>query len=177
MARTKGSQGRRKAVKARRRPAISKGRAPSDPLLKLRKTVQDLRKRLEREAKVRGIDAKALKNMRDLRERALGQISTIRKQGAELARQLKQALSDADKRELARREALAKIEQLRTELARRKEEVARKSQELARLARESAERARTIVMSEAPSPEPQSQPPHEETQPQPGAAGAPEMHD
>ena len=162
MARTKGSPGHRKTVKARPKAAKARRRsigakkaaAPSPQLVNLRKMVQELKKRLEHEAKARGIDVKALKNMRQLRDRALEQISVLKKQGSDLSRQLKQALGDADKREQARRQALAKIEELRGELARRKDEIARKSQELARLAREAAERARTIVMSEPPAPEP-----------------------
>ncbi len=166
MARTKGSLGHRKTAKPRprtakaprRKAAAKKTAVPSAQVVKLRKMVEDLKKRLEREAKARGIDVKALKNMRQLRDRALEQISVLKKQGSELSRQLKQALSDADKREQARRQALAKIEELRGEVARRKDEIARKSQELARLARESAERAKTIVMSE-PSAPPEPFPP------------------
>jgi uncharacterized coiled-coil DUF342 family protein len=143
--------------------------------------VDELKKRLEREIRARGIDVKALKNMRQLRDRALQQISMLKKQGSELSRQLKQALSDADKREKARRQALAKIEELRAEIARRKEEIARKSQELARLARESAERAKTIVMSEPPAaeplpPEPPLESPERETTSE-NPPGSPDSHD
>ena len=75
------------------------------------------------------------------------QMKALRDQGASLTKELKKAMSDASRRENARQQAVAKISELRAELARRTEELKRKSEELARLAMESAGRAKDIIMS------------------------------
>jgi chromosome segregation ATPase len=123
-------------------------------LKQLRKTVDQLKSRLQKESKGRSLDARLLQEARNARERVAGQINALREQGTRLSKQLKKALGDADKREMARQQALNKIAELRSELTRRTDELKRKSEELASLARESAGRARDIIMSEAREPAP-----------------------
>lgn len=136
-------------------------RMASTQLKQLRKTVQQLRGRLEKEAKARASDMALVQEAKKARDRVAGQLSSLRQQGEKLSKELRKALSDSERREAARQQALAKIGELREELGRKTEDLKRKSEELAKLARESAGRARDIIMSEAapptaPSESPQS---------------------
>jgi chromosome segregation ATPase len=116
----------------------------------LRATIKQLRTRLERESRARKFEARVVADTRKARAQVLKQMDALRQQGRKLATQLKGALTDAGRREQARKDALAKIAELRAEVARRGEEVRRKSIELKNLAVESAERARAIIASDAP---------------------------
>jgi seryl-tRNA synthetase len=145
------SKARRKPVRRARKSAsaVSSVSAMASAQLKqLRKNVDQLKTRLQKEAKGRSLDARLLKEAKSARDQLAKQIGALREQGTRLSSQLRKALSDSDKREQARQQALNKIAELRTELTRRTEEVKRKSEELAKLARESAGRARDIIMGE-----------------------------
>jgi uncharacterized coiled-coil DUF342 family protein len=149
----RASTARRKPVRrARARKstsAVSSVSAMASAQLKqLRKNVEQLKTRLQKEAKGRSLDARLLKEAKGARDRLAKQIGALRDQGTRLSRDLRRALSDADKREQARQQAMSKIAELRSELTRRTEELRHKSEELARLARESAGRARDIIMGE-----------------------------
>ena len=147
----KVSKARRKPVRRARKSAsaVSSVSAMASAQLKqLRKNVDELKTRLQKEAKGRSFDARLLKEAKSARDRLAKQIGALRDQGSRLSSQLRKALSDADKREQARQQALNKIGELRNELTRRTEELRHKSEELAKLARESAGRARDIIMGE-----------------------------
>ncbi len=115
----------------------------------LRATIKQLRTRLEREARARKIEARLVADTRKARAQVLKQMDVLRNQGRKLAAQLKVALTDAGRREQARKEALKRIADLKADLARRTDDVRRKSMELKKLAIESAERARAIITGEA----------------------------
>lgn len=117
-------------------------------LKQFRKTVDQLKGRLEKEVKARGAAAALVNEAKMAREALMGQIKSLRVQGAELTKALKKALSDSDKREAARRQAVERMSELRAELAHRTEELKRKSEELRKLAVDSATRAKDIIMSE-----------------------------
>jgi chromosome segregation ATPase len=120
----------------------------SAQLKQLRKTVEQLKGRLEKEAKSSMTASKVVAEAKKAREALIGQVKSLRDEGGRVAKELKRALGDADKREAARRQAVQKITELRAELSHRTEELKRKSEELARLAMESAGRAKDIIMSE-----------------------------
>lgn len=120
----------------------------SAQLKQLRKTVVQLTSRLEKEAKARTAASTVLAEAKKARAALMAQLKTLRDEGSHLAKELKRALGDADKREAARRQALEKVAELRAELAHRTDELKRKSEELARLAIDSAGRAKDIIMSE-----------------------------
>jgi len=120
----------------------------SAQLKQLRKTVDQLKSRLEKEASARTAASTVIAEAKKAREALMGQMKTLRDEGSRLAKELKRALGDADKREAARRQAVDKLGELRAELAHRTEELKRKSEELARLAMDSAGRAKDIIMSE-----------------------------
>ena len=120
----------------------------SAQLKQLRKTVVQLKSRLEKEAKSSMAASKVVAEAKKAREALMGQMKTLRDEGSRLTKELKRALGDADKREAARRQAVEKIGELRAELAHRTEELKRKSEELAKLAMESAGRAKDIIKSE-----------------------------
>jgi len=117
-------------------------------LKQLRKTVDQLRTRLEKEANARIAASNVVAEAKKAREALNAQMKALRDEGARLAKELRGALGRSDKLEAARRQATEKIAELRSELAHRSEELKRKSEELAQLAKESAGRARDIIMSE-----------------------------
>ena len=125
-------------------------------------------RRLEKEAKANATASKVIAEAKKARDALMGQMKTLRDEGSRLAKELKRALGDADKREAARRQAVEKIAELRKDLAHRTEELKRKSEELAQLAMDSAGRARDIIMSEvetaSPSESSMSEPPTVETE-------------
>jgi uncharacterized phage infection (PIP) family protein YhgE len=134
-------------------------------LAQLRKTVKELRIKLERETKARKIEARVKSEAQKARTQLASQISSLRDQGRKLATNLKSALGDAGKRDAARQQALAKIAELkaeyakksaemRSELSRTTAELARKSEELKKLAGEAAHRAVEIIRSEEPQAAP-----------------------
>lgn len=153
--RRKASPRRRKTTRRARKPASTRSGASkvsaiaSAQLKTLRKAVKQLRSRLKKETNGRSLDAVLMREAKKAREGVSKQISALKQQGVKLSRELRRALSDTDRHEAARQQALSKIAQLRAELARRTEELTRKSEELAKLALESAGRAREIIMSEA----------------------------
>ena len=133
----------------------------------MRKTVKELRVKLERETKARKIEARVKSEAQKARAQLASQIAALRDQGRKLATNLKSALGDAGKRDAARQQALAKIADLkaeyakksaemRSELSRTTAELARKSEELKKLAGEAAHRAVEIIRSEEPNPAPES---------------------
>jgi len=135
----------------------------SAQLKQLRKTVEQLKGRLEKEAKARTAASTIVAEAKKARESLMAQMKNLRDEGGRLAKELKRALGDADKREAARRQAVEKISELRADLAHRTEELKRKSEELARLAIDSAGRAKDIIMSEG-EPGEASEPPTVETE-------------
>jgi chromosome segregation ATPase len=149
----------------KKKPLTRRKAAKNDPALRqlaqLRKTVKELRTRLERETKARKIEARVKSEAQKARAQLASQISSLRDQGRKLATNLKSALGDAGKRDAARQQALAKIAELkaeyakksaemRSELSRTTAELARKSEELKKLAGEAAHRAVEIIRSEEP---------------------------
>ncbi|HKM99982.1 MAG TPA: hypothetical protein VJX23_05665 [Candidatus Binataceae bacterium] len=149
----KTSPARRKPVRRARtvsrasKAASSFSTMASTQLRQFRKTVDQLKARLEKEARARSSASTIIGEAKKARETLMVQMKALRDQGASLTKQLKKAMSDASRRENARQQAVAKISELRAELARRTEELKRKSEELARLAMESAGRAKDIIMS------------------------------
>jgi chromosome segregation ATPase len=136
----------------------------SAQLGQLRKTIDQLKTRLEKETRARTAASNVIAEAKKARESLMTQIKTLREEGSRVTSELKRALSDAEKREAARRQAVEKIAELRRELAHRGNELKRKSEELAELARESAGRAKDIIMSEGTEAEeeastPASEPP------------------
>ena len=104
---------------------------------------------------------KVVAEAKKARDSLMGQLKTLREEGSHLAKEFKHALSDANKREAARRLAHDAITKVRDDLAHRTEELKRKSNKLARLAVDSAGRAKDIIMSEALPGEKISRPPTE----------------
>jgi chromosome segregation ATPase len=153
----KTSPARRKPVRRARKPssiasktskaASSFSAMASTQLKQLRKTVDQLRSRLEKEARARSAASALIDEAKKARETLMVQMRALRERGASLSKELKKAITDANRRENARHQAVVKISELRAELARRTEELKRKSEELARLAMESAGRAKDIIMS------------------------------
>ncbi|MFZ2062162.1 MAG: hypothetical protein WAU82_14210 [Candidatus Binatus sp.] len=155
----------------KKKPSTPRKPARKDPALRqvaqLRKTVKELRVKLEREAKARQIEARVKSEAQKARAQLASQITALRDQGRKLAANLKSALGDASKRDAARQQALAKIADLkaeyskktadlRSQLSRTTTELARKSEELKKLAGEAAHRAVEIIRSDEPqtAPEP-----------------------
>ena len=120
----------------------------SAQLKQFRKTVVQLKRRIEKEAKARSAASTVIAEAKKAREALTAQMKNLRDEGSRLAKELRRALGDADRREAARRQAVAKVAELRAELAHRSEELKRKTEELAKLAMDSAGRARDIIMSE-----------------------------
>jgi chromosome segregation ATPase len=153
----KTSPARRKPVRRARktsstvsrpsRAANSFSAMASTQLKQLRKTVDQLKARLEKEARARLAASTVIREAKKARETLKVQMKALRNQGASLTKELKRAMSHASGRENARQQAVVKISELRAELARRTEELKRKSEELARLAIESAGRAKDIIVS------------------------------
>ncbi len=119
----------------------------STQLKQLQKRVDQLKARLEKEARARSAASTVIGEAKKARETLTVQLKALRGQCATLTRELKKAMSDAGRLETARQQAVVKISELRAELVRRTEELKRKSQELTRLAAESAGRAKDIIMS------------------------------
>jgi uncharacterized coiled-coil DUF342 family protein len=109
--------------------------------------VHKLRASLAAEAQRRKLDQRLMSEVKRARDGMAKQMSALRVQGLKLAAQIKRTAKENHTVEQARRAALAKVEELRTELHHKGEEVRRTSAELAKLARESASRAREIVHS------------------------------
>jgi chromosome segregation ATPase len=153
----KTSPARRKPVRLARKTSFTGSRASkaavsfsalaSTQLKQLRKTVDQLKARLEKEARARSAASTVIGEAKKARETLMVQMKALRDQGASLTKDLKKATSNASRRETARQRAVVKISELRAELARRTAELKRKSEELAGLAMESAGRAKDIIMS------------------------------
>ena len=129
----------------------------------LRKSVKILKLKLEREVKARKLEQRVKGEAKAAGAKLSTQLKSLRDQGKKLANDLKSALSDASKREAARKEALAKIAELkaqysktstglRAELSQKTAELRRKSEELMKLAGQSAHRAAEIIRSEEHHP-------------------------
>lgn len=144
-----------------------KAKRAANPALRqveqLRKSVKVLKLRLEREVKARKLEAKIKGEAKAAGAKLSTQLKSLRDQGKKLARELKSAVSDASKREAARKQALAKIAELKAqyaktstglkaELAHKTAELRRKSEELMKLAGQSAHRAAEIMRSEEHHP-------------------------
>lgn len=150
------------AAKKATQSSSSRGRdasaASAGQLKQLRATVQELRTKLVQAAEKRRLDSRLLNEAKSAREQVSRQMNALREQGRKLAGELKKALTDSDRRQKAREQALAKIAELKAELARKTEELKRKSHELADLARESAHQARAILREQPESAQPQAAP-------------------
>jgi len=125
----------------------------------LRKSVAVLKAKLERETRARKAEERIKSEAKKAGAQLSTQLKALRDHGKKLATDLKSALGDAKKREAARKEALAKIADLkaqytktssglRAELAQKSAELKRKSEELMKLAGQSAHRAAEIIRSE-----------------------------
>jgi chromosome segregation ATPase len=121
------------------------GSSVTRELDQLRKKVTDLTLRLEREVNPRELSARLVAEAKKVRAQLSGQIKTLSKGGRKLASQLNSALRDASKPERLHQGALAKIAELKAELASKTADLKGRSQELSKLARESAHRAAAIV--------------------------------
>ncbi len=150
------------AAKKTARPSRSRTReaasATAAQLKQLRATVQELRAKLAQATHKRRLDGRVLSEAKRVREQVSRQMNALREQGRKLAGELKKALTEGDRRRQAREQALAKIAELKAELARKTEELKRKSHELVELARESAHRARAILQEQPESAQPQTAP-------------------
>jgi uncharacterized coiled-coil DUF342 family protein len=150
------------------------GSSVTRELDQLRKKVTDLTLRLEREVNARELSARLVAEAKKVRAQLSGQIKTLSKEGQKLASQLNSALRDASKRERLHQGALAKIAELKAELASKTADLKGRSQELSKLARESAHRAAAIVRGGDQPTMPSSQAKRSEI-PAPSAA-VPEGH-
>ena len=171
------SSPKRKAVRpAKKAAAVSSGGVAAmatAQLEQLRKTIDQLKTRLENEANARMAASNVIAEAKKARDALSAQMKGLRDEGARLAKELRTAMGRSDKLEAARKQAVDKIAELRAELSHRREELKRKSEELGRLAMDSAGRAKDIIMSEEPpaqhasaakAPEPASEPPTTETE-------------
>ncbi len=151
-------------VKKKSRKKAKRGANPAlRQVEQLRKTVKILKLKLEREMKARKLEARVKGEAKAAGAKLTTQLKSLRDQGKKLATELKSAISDASKREAARKEALAKIAELkaqysktstglRAELSQKTAELRRKSEELMKLAGQSAHRAAEIIRSEEHHP-------------------------
>ncbi len=151
-------------VKKKSRKKAKRGANPAlRQVEQLRKTVKILKLKLEREMKARKLEARVKSEAKAAGAKLTTQLKSLRDQGKKLATELKSAISDASKREAARKEALAKIAELkaqysktstglRAELSQKTAELRRKSEELMKLAGQSAHRAAEIIRSEEHHP-------------------------
>jgi chromosome segregation ATPase len=148
------------AVRKKKKPARKQSAAanPARQIAALRAEVKALRTKLQRESRAGQLNVRLLAEAKKARAQLTQQINSLRTQGRKLATQLRSTLGDSKRRDEARKEAMARIADLRKELARRTDELRRKSDELRHLAQESAQRAVEIIRSEerppAPTPEP-----------------------
>jgi len=148
-----------RATAAKRTKPKARKTAPASQFDSLRKTVSDLRTRLEKELKARKIETKILTEAKKAREQLTSQVSALRQQGAKLASELKKALSDSKSYEKAKAEAQKTIERLKKDLTVRSAELRHKSEELKNLAEESAHRVVDIIRGEGqPTQEPEPVP-------------------
>jgi chromosome segregation ATPase len=146
---------KRKITRPARKAATSGGGVSAmatAQLKQMRKTVDQLRARLEREANARMAASSVVAEAKKARDALAAQMKSLRDEGGRLAKELKTAMGRSNKLEAARQQAVDKIAELRAELAHRTEELKRKSEELGRLAMDSAGRARDIIMSEGERP-------------------------
>ena len=130
-------------------------------LKQLRATIQQLQAKLAQEVKRRKLDLRVLEEAKRARAGVTQQMTALRAQGQKLAQQLKKAVGDASSRERARKEAVARINELRAELRSKANELRQKSVELEKMVKESVARAREIVHHEAPSSHIPEAPPSE----------------
>ncbi len=151
-----------KVTKSKRKTA-----KPAKPtrLNQLRKTINDLKKKLEREAKAVKFEQRLKSEARKAGAQLSSQVKKLQSEGRKLKSGLKSALGTAGKRERARMEVLAKIAQVRSELANSSAELRRRTKELGKLAGESAHRAVEIIRgdtrdAELPQTEAESTPLH-----------------
>lgn len=139
----------KKKTAPKRKPAATRKAKPAaspSQLDQLRSMVSQLRKRIEDEARARKLNTRLIDEARRARDELMRHITTLRDQGKNLAEQVRSTLTDANKREKARQDALAAVAELREDLMRRTEEVRQKTLELRDLAQESAMRARDVIM-------------------------------
>ena len=135
-------------------------------LKQLRATIQQLQAKLAQEVKRRKLDLRVLEEAKRARAGVTQQMTALRAQGQKLAQQLKKAVGDASSRERARKEAVARINELRAELRSKANELRQKSVELEKMVKESVVRTREIVHHEAPSSHiPPEAPPSEPSEP------------
>jgi chromosome segregation ATPase len=131
--------------------------AVSKQVSRLRKKVDELRARLDAEMKRRKIDGNLLQEAKKARDQVAAELRLLRQQTAKGATELKNALTDAKRREQAGKAAAAKVEQLKAELAKKTADLKRKSIELARLAKESVTKAKAIPKEAPPAPAPKTE--------------------
>jgi uncharacterized phage infection (PIP) family protein YhgE len=139
-------------VPEKKGPSTNLRAAVSKELSQLKKTVDGLRARLDAEMERREAESKVLKEAKKARDQVAAELKLLRQQAAKGATELKKALTDATRREQARKAAAAKVEELKADLGRKTAELKQKSNELARLARETASRARDILSEAPPTP-------------------------
>src|ERR1700720_1051904 len=101
------SSSRKPARKAARKTSSGSGVSAmaSAQLKQLRKTVDQLRTRLEKDDKARTASSTVVIEAKKARESLMAQMKTLRDEGSRLAKELKRALGNADQREAARRQA------------------------------------------------------------------------
>jgi uncharacterized coiled-coil DUF342 family protein len=121
--------------KSNEKPGV--GRAVARELDQLRKKVKESTLRLQREAKARELHARLAAEAKKAREQVSREAKALREQGRKLALQLKSAITDADKRQQALKEARGKITEMGAELGRKTADLKRKSHELGKLVGES----------------------------------------
>jgi chromosome segregation ATPase len=123
----KTSPARRKPVRRARKTSSTVSRPSkaansfsamaSTQLKQLRKTVDQLKARLEKEARARLAASTVIGEAKKARETLKVQMKALRDQGASLTKELKKAMSHASRRENARQQAVVQISELRAELA------------------------------------------------------------
>jgi hypothetical protein len=146
--------------------AAKKPKPGSGQIQQLRATILALRAKLEQEARQRKLHMGLARASKDARAKIAQQAEGLKKRGESLARQLREVIAAGEKREKkVRDEALAKVAELRKELALKAAELKRKSAELSKLAVESAERARAII-TEPPETPADGNPPAQAAAPQ-----------
>ncbi|MGH7813800.1 MAG: hypothetical protein ACREQI_07320 [Candidatus Binataceae bacterium] len=160
----------------KRKPAKSKGamNAAADRVSALRKTVMDLRKRLEREVRVRKIEARLRAGAKQAQKQLDAQVKTLRTQGRKVAEELKAVVGRSRNLEGARHEAEKLVARLRKDLAQRTADLRRKSDELRKLAGESARRAAEIIRGEEHEHHHHHAEATHEPAPPPGGGGEPD---
>jgi chromosome segregation ATPase len=138
---------------AKRRPSSTKKSKSSGnrQVQQLRTTVRKLREQLARERRARLLNFRLLAEAKRARDMVRKQVMAMRSQGQKLAKQLRGTLTDSKRRDQARKDALARVAELRKEISRQSDELRRKTSELRKLAQESAGRARDIILGEGPS--------------------------